>query len=380
VRSDNTSGSVYVLPYRDGFRIYFRVGGRLSGTKVFKRRDEADAEADKIRSEVTMRSRSVGSAFDAFVDDTQARGVGENTVERYKRDGRRILGPVLDEPLSVLTLRRADDLYEAIAKSGVYKEGTHHNSLKVARQFGAWCARPKRRWLRVNPFGAVEKIGKIADHRSESYRVEEARAFRNAALELGWSGDVGAVMALVALMTSLGPSEIEQIEARDVDKNGTLLWVAGAELKTENRRREIEIQDPDLAALLAHIANGKAPRERLFPFALNYVARSAARISELLGKDFPVANARWLRRTFSTLSERRGNSLDETAFGMGHGPDPNASTAGRYYSAPGARKSGAAKRVLAVLDDGGVPKKRTRRKAHVLAARPSGTEPKRRRR
>ena len=57
-----------------------------------------------------------------------------------------------------------------------------------------------------------------------------------------------------------------------------------------------------------------------------------------------------LRRTFARW--RRGRSLDDLAFSMGHGADASARTAQQHYIAPGAKQSGAAGRVLGVLDGG----------------------------
>jgi integrase len=352
MRSDNRSGNVWVYPFRDGFRVYFRVGGRMNGTRTFRTQAEADEERDRIRAEITMRSRSVRSAFDAFKKDMAARSVGGTTIERVERDGVRLLAAVLEDPLAALTSRRAESLYVAIATSGEFAAGTHQMSLKVSKAFGAWCAHPRRRWLRENPFAAVEKLGKVADHRSESLRVNEARAFREKAIEFARAGDDGALAALLALITSLRPSEIVQLAARDVDDGGAILWIAGAKVKTANTRRPIEIADRALRTLLVNVAAGKQPTERLFPYASNFPTRSAQRVAESI--DIGEINARMLRRTFASLAARRGWSLDAVAFGMGHGVDPNASTAKRHYIAPGARETGAAGRVRDVLDRGKV--------------------------
>ncbi len=225
MRSDNRSGNVWVYRFRDGFRVYFRVGGRMNGTRTYRTQAEAEEEGDRmIRAEITMRSRSVRTAFDAFKKEMGARSVGDATIERVERDGVRLLAPVIDEPLAALTSRRAESLYTAIATSGDFAAGTHQMSLKVSKAFGAWCAHPRRRWLRENPFAAVEKLGKVADHRSESLRVNEARAFRDKAIEFAsCRGDDGALAALLALITSLRPSEIVQLAARDVDDGGAIL-------------------------------------------------------------------------------------------------------------------------------------------------------------
>jgi integrase len=256
----------------------------------------------------------------------------------------------LESPLSSLTPRRCDNLYHALATSGACAAGTHHLALSVARRFGRWCAHRRQRWIRENPFEAVEKIGEAADHRSESLRIDEARAFRTTALELAASGDVGAISTLIALTCSLRPSEIVQIAARDVDDGGAVLWVAGAKLKTQNTRRPISVEDNDLRGLLVRLSKGRNPDDLLIPHHPRYVARAGERIAAAAG--VPTVNARILRRTFATLAARRGRSLDDLAFSMGHGADANARTAQRHYVAPGAKQAGAAGRMLSVLDGG----------------------------
>jgi integrase len=350
MRSDNHSGNAWVYKYRGGYRVYFRVAGRLNGTHVFSSRAAADEEAERIRAEITMRSRSIGSAVDAYRADMVVRELAAGTIARVENDALRMLGDVLNEPLSSLTARRAESLYTKLATSGDYKAGTHQMSLKVCKAFGGWCAHPRRRWLRENPFAAVERVGKVADHRSESLRVNEARAFRKKAFTLAAGGDLGAVAALLALLTSLRPSEIVQITARDVDDGGMILWIAGTRVKTANTRRPMEIADLELRALLVRLAKRKAPSDRLIPHFCDFPYKATLRIAEELG--LPKTNPRILRRTFASLAARRGRSLDDLAFSMGHGADANAATAQRHYIAPGAKQTGAAGRVLGVLDGG----------------------------
>jgi integrase len=194
-------------------------------------------------------------------------------------------------------------------------------------------------------------VGEAPDHRSESLRIDEARALYAAAGALAAGGDRGALAALVALVCSLRPSELAQVEVRDVDDGGRVLWVAGAQLKTDNTRRRMEIADPQLAELLAAAAKGRPAADRLFGLQTRRgITDNVRRVCEsALGR---AVTPRELRRTFATLASRAGRSLDEVAFGMGHGADANARTAKRHYIQPGATEAGQATRVLGVLDGG----------------------------
>ncbi len=329
------------------YRVRYRLDAKMEGTKLFLTRAEAELIADGIRVELGQRSQTVRGAWEAFEREAKARGVSKMTAARVKRDGMRLLGSVLDLPIVVLTPRRADEMYEALATSGTYEASTHRMSLKVARQFGEWCAHPKRRWLKENPFRSVEKLGKVADRRGESLRRDEAGALRGKLIAAAKDGDSGGLAAFLALATSLRPGEIVQIEGRDIDAAGSVLWIDGARLKNKNTRRQIDIHDPELRALLVDAAAHVKPTERLFPYASNFPTRSVKRI----GGD--ELNARMLRRTFASLAARRGWSLDAVAFGMGHGADSNAGTARRHYMAPGSAESGAAAAVASAT--GGEP-------------------------
>lgn len=344
---------IYEIPARGGFRVFFRPepGAKLKGSRVYSTREAAEVMAAEIREENLTHRRTVEDAIKAFHEDNQLRGLRVETVRQEDNRLRKILGPVLPSPLADLTERRADSLYTAVVKSGAYGTTTHHRILETAKTFATWCMHPRRGWFKASPFAGVERIGKREDCRSESLRVDEARTFRSKALELATGGDEGAVAALVALVCSLRPSEIVQLEARDVDDGGALLWIDGARLKEKNTRRPVAIADPELQSLLVRAAAGKAPSDLLLgKHDRDFVADSAKRVSAAAG--VPLVDARMLRRTFASLAARRGRSLDDLSFSMGHGVDGKARTAVKHYVSVGAVESGAGARAFAVLDGG----------------------------
>lgn len=345
----------WVRPFRDGFRVYYRLepGATLHGSKVYAELQEAEEGAEKIRGSIKSERRTIGSAIEEYEADMKTRGLAARTVAEHPANVRRLLAGVIDSPLSVLTARRADQLYQEAAK--VVAASTAKLWLANAKTWAEWCSHRRRRWFRVNPFAEVEIIGATADHRSEHLRVDEARKYRAKAIEIARRGDHMATAALLPLLCGLIPSEVIQITVRDVDDGGALLWVAGARLKSKNRRRSQVIADLKLRALLVAAAKGKQPDEVIFAserregsVTRHFVTITCQRIGEAAG--VPVADALMLRRTFATLNARQGSSLDELAFRMGHGADGKAKTAQRYYVAPGAVQSGAAARVSSVLE------------------------------
>lgn len=346
----------WVRPFRSGFRVYFRLepGGVLRGKAGFKTREAADAWAADARAKITTQRRTVDDGVADYRAELDARvsrnELRKETAAQTDRDLRRLMSDALDLPLSSLTPRRCQELYEAAANTPGVAASTHHRWRAFAHAWGAWAQ--KKGWFKANPWGDVQKIGKRDDHRQESLRVDEARQLREHAFQLANGGDEGAVCALVVLTCSLRPNEVAQMVVRDVDDDGRLLWVDGPRLKNQNTRRTITIADDELRGLLVAATARKAPTDRLFPrhSHRNRVTEAVQRVTEAAG--VPVVDSRTLRRTFATLDARRGSSLDETAFSMGHGADSKARTARRHYIAPGAAESGAARRVLGVLDGG----------------------------
>ena len=351
----------WVRPFRSGWRVYFRLapGEKLHGKAGFTTFEDAEKWAADARAKITTKRRTVGDAVDAYEDALQARVARNEMRASSAREAvagcRKLMAEVLDYSLGMLTPRRAQEAYEAYANKKGVAVGTQHQAIKVARTFGEWCA--KRGWFKASPFASVDKIGERDDSRDVSLRVDEARAYRETAVKLARKGDTGALTALIALTCSLNPSEIVQIAGRDIDDDGAVLWIAGRRLKTKNRRRQIAIADEELRDLLVAAAARVPKSEPLFPYDRVFVTRAAKRIAKTA--KVPVVDARALRRTFAALDARRGSSLDSLAFNMGHGADSKARTARQHYVAHGAIESGAARRVLGVLDGGKRAKRRT---------------------
>lgn len=74
-----------------------------------------------------------------------------------------------------------------------------------------------RRWLKVSPLDGVEGLGK-RKHGKPQLRIDEARKWTATAMALADGGDVGAVVALVALLLGMRASEIvyrQQVEEKN---------------------------------------------------------------------------------------------------------------------------------------------------------------------
>lgn len=352
----------WVRPFRNGYRVYFRFepGGVLHGKAGFATEEAAEEWAVTARRKITTRRRTVEDAIASYRADLDARVLRNElratTAVQIEASLRRVMGgDALELPLPSLTPRRCIELYTALANTKGVAVGTHHELLKRAKTFGLWCV--DRAWFKTSPWAEVKKLGERDDSRDINLRIDEGRKFRDKALALALKGDEQALSALIVLMCSCSPHEVVQLTGRDVDNGGAVLWIAGARLKTKNRKRQIDVVDEKLRALLLVRKRAVGDDALLFNRNRNLVTEACKRISKVAG--VPVVDARAVRRTFATLDARRGSSLDSLAFNMGHGADGKAKTAQRHYVQAGAAQSGAAKRVLGVLD-GGKARKRAK--------------------
>lgn len=342
----------WVRPFRDRWRVYYRLepGGKLHGT-VVRTPEEGETLAAELRAKITRKQRTIGDAIAAWRADGEARAArGECRPKSVRIESQRVerlCKPSEGSPLGALTANRAKDLYEELANSGA-AGGTHQRCLRAAKTWANWCC--ERGWFKVSPFATVKALGAADDSRGVCLRIVESRKYVETAKRLAVEGDSGALASLLVLMCSLRPNEVVQLTAREVDDGGAVLWIDGV-LKTKTTRRQMTIADKDLRALLVAQAKGLATNARLFGTDdPEWVTPHARRVAEAAG--VPIVGCRELRRTFATLDAKRGTSLDMTAFSMGHGADGKARTATKYYLAPGAKQSGAARRVLGVLDRG----------------------------
>jgi integrase len=91
-------------------------------------------------------------------------------------------------------------------------------------------------------------------------RIDDARKFIAAAVG---DGSPLALAAATQAFCGLRPGEVVELQVRDVDDRGRLLWVAGT--KTRAAKREVAV-DPAFVPHLVAAASGREPGERLFPW------------------------------------------------------------------------------------------------------------------
>jgi integrase len=203
---------------------------------------------------------------------------------------------------------------------------TQRNTLHETRTFMRWCL--KHGWIKVEPFADIEVLGPRSRGKDQLDRLDDARRWLALALQLGAGGDAGAIAAATALLMGMRASEVTDRTVRDLDDCGRVLVIPRAKTRAGVRRLRI----PDtLQPLLAKLAAGKAPTDRLFgPQANRYWLRIVVRrLCTLAGT--PVVGPHGLRGTHATLAVQAGTTGDVVAAALGH--ESFAITAASYAKA-----------------------------------------------
>jgi integrase len=200
---------------------------------------------------------------------------------------------------------------------------TRINVLHEAKTFMRWCL--KQRWTKVaEPFAGIEILGERSRGKDQLDRVDDARRWLATALELA-TDDVGALAAATALIMGMRASEVTDRLVRDLDDDGSVLVIPRAKTRAGIRRLRLPMV---LQPLLARLAAGKEPTERLFgPDANRWWLRVAVRRICCAAKT-PIVGPHGLRGTHATLAVQAGVTGDAVARALGH--ESFAVTAGHY--------------------------------------------------
>jgi integrase len=325
-RGRKKSGTVKVFgPYanRGGFVLTIRDPSGPSATEFFATEAQAMRRARllKIAAGIDL-GRTVRDALDAY--ETHQR-VDKGNKERSVTTTRIRLTGFFTEPtleLAKLTPTRVASYYKT--KVGAVAVDTHRGTLSEARTFLGWCV--KRGWLHENHLAKVEGVGRRKTGKAQ-LTIDEARKFTATGLALAGrrKGDLGALAALLPLLTGMRASEITNLRRRDLDDGGKILWVQ--EGKTEAARRRFVVPEV-IRPLLLRAAKRLEPDDLLFgKHWRDWPRENAHRICGLA--KVPVVTAHGLRGTHATLAEGAGATGALVAQALGH---EHVSTTHKHYT------------------------------------------------
>ncbi len=347
----------YLGPYR--FRGQWRCqlvnGARRTWMTPENTPERAVKVAEKFLSELTAEQPlTVADAIDRYRQYLIGKGNKPASFENTPLRLRRFFGSVLGLPLTLLTERRCQALYEELRAQKSTRTDrplavdTHRAYLADARSFGRWAVKAKL--LRCNPLAEIEGVGR-RNNRKPQLRHDEARQLTNLCFALAPTDD-GAAAVLVALLMGLRAGEVVSRTVRDLDGGGTILWVDdvdGWTPKTEASRRPIEVPAP-LQPLLMERTRDKLPAALLFTgkrgtrHDRGWVRKEARRLCLRAG--VPVVCAHSLRGFHATAAIAAGASPHLVAAALGH---ESASITLTSYAAPGSAELQSRRRAISAL-------------------------------
>jgi integrase len=308
-------------PYKHGTRyrvVVVREGGAQS-TRSYATEEEALAVIRAAKRELAG-GILVKDAIERHEKWLQSTGVKAVTSRTARQRLDRALAK--HKGMAVASLgQRAAGIYDDLRAPRPAGEGeapkayavqTHRITLAALKRFGRWLV--EEGLLKRPPFEKVKPVGR-ANRGKAQLRVSEARALVERCVYELARGDVNALQPLLAVLLGLRASEISQLQGRDVDDGGRLLWVAQTERKTEASRRMVEVPDmlrPTLAAL-AEQRKG----QQLIDGATRYTVHwHTKRLCRLAG--VPEVPPHGLRGTHATLATSAGATAELVMAALGH--------------------------------------------------------------
>ena len=217
--------------------------------------------------------------------------------------------------LSALTPPKCAGYYQALrfreTKYGKpLSVDSHRNILAEAKTFLKWSV--GKGYVRTNPLEGVQGTGKRR-HGKPQLRVDEARRWQAKALQLAEEGEGGAVAALVTLVMGLRAGEVVSRVVRDLDDEGSLLWIPDS--KTLAGRRKLQVPD-FLQPYLIQLAKGRESQAALFgELWRDWPRKWVQRICKAAG--VPQVTAHAMRGLHGTLAVDSGITSHAVAAALG---------------------------------------------------------------
>ena len=188
--------------FRGRWRCVIRNGSQKSFLSPEKTPARALAVAERLVAALCASvPMTVGSAIDRYQTHLREKGNKAASYEGTPLRLRRFFGRMLQSPLTSLSERRCQALYDDLRTECSPRTArplavdTHRAYLADARSFGRWVVKAKL--LRDNPLAQIEGMGRRRRGKPQ-LRHDEAKAWLRKAQELADGEQPGAVAALTA--------------------------------------------------------------------------------------------------------------------------------------------------------------------------------------
>lgn len=390
-RDDTPRALPNAYPDRGRWRVVLK--GRLEGDdrrryRFFDSKKKAEQYIQDFNQAIQEKANlALDSALGRYLDYKKGQGLKPRTLETLSYRVRSFFSEKLhDRKVSAITPALCQSAYNDLVER--QEAATHHAMLREMKAFFAWLL--KEGYLLANPIQAIERQGKARRGKAQ-LRLSEAKKLYSlcetiiAALDLpdpipvlaryelrppAWYHGPsqlpryrrkvmsGVTAALSALVLGLRTEEIVTRKIRDLDEEGTLLWVGDADLDDVKNERSIRLLEvPELLTpYLMAIAQGRGPEDPLFAdldpkrttpqYDRRWVCYWAKRLAALAG--VKVVTAHGLRGTSSSIARAQGAPQALVAAAFGHSEEVNRT----HYTLPEASANGRTKRILNVLKGG----------------------------
>jgi integrase len=338
---------VATKPERHGHK--FRVAVKmLDGKQARHSFDTEEAAQEFIRKASRKKLRGDGTKMEKAVEDylasrTDLKASTIDTIRfrmaTFTREGTQV--PIEAFPWAAAWKERV----------AVQSIDSQHGVRSTLAGLFAWAV--KQRTLRKPP-ELPEIVGQKRKGKNQ-LRIDEAKQMVALALS---QRDPLALAVVTMLFTGMRPGEAMGLRVRDLDDEATVLWVAAEDGKTAAARRMVEVNPPELGALLSELAVGRPGTEYLFPFdsrrqkKMSEISSRTAALYRRLARlckeaGVPVVVPHSMRGLHSTIAVERGATGKLVAAAIGHTSFDRITVP--HYLAPGTAERAQARRVYKAL-------------------------------
>lgn len=342
-------------PYQHGrgWRVFVvGPGGGRGVPRTFETRERALAFKERYEAKYVNTVVTIDAAIREYRRHLDAAGLKPVTVATTMRRVREFARGHEEQAVTAITeqwtreryaelkarpLRRWVNPLDPEAKAPPPAVQTQRHTLSVWKTFVRWMVE-EHGWLAADPTVKVRPTGQ-PNRRHEQLRFSEARALLAHCLAELEGGDQAALVPLLILTTGLRASEVANLNVRDVDEDGAVVWVADAKTKAGRRTQATDWLAPHLGAYI----DGRIGR--LFPErGRHWVYDNVNRLCAAAG--VPEVGPHGLRRTHITAASEGGATAAQAMAAMGW---TSMDVGRRHYIRPGAIESARARKAAARL-------------------------------